>query len=118
MIAPILRANTSRLGHVYLFRKNEKNGVDRLPTTSYATTKQCWKFHSCTVFDLKVYSKCNEMLNPGEEPANDEKIRLRGKRGSNETVRIRRDDDGRPAQPSDNATQPTTMTPADEEIPV
>ncbi|MEZ4943823.1 MAG: LysM peptidoglycan-binding domain-containing protein [Saprospiraceae bacterium] len=55
--------------------------------------------------------KCNN-LQPGQEPAADEKIRLRGKRDSNEKIRLR-DATGTP-KPTTQPTGPVTMTPDDD----
>lgn len=57
--------------------------------------------------------KCNKMQS-GEEPANDEKVRLRGKLASGESVRLRSDADNDPV-PVSTATTPVSMTP-DEDI--
>ena len=59
--------------------------------------------------------ECNNM-EYGQEPAANEKIRLRGKRNSNETIRLRKEE-GAPNDPTpaDAATAPSSMTP-DENI--
>ncbi len=55
--------------------------------------------------------KCNNMQ-PGQEPAADEKIRLRGKRDSNEKIRLR--DATSTPKPTTQPTGPVTMTPDDD----
>ncbi|MCB0532099.1 MAG: LysM peptidoglycan-binding domain-containing protein [Lewinellaceae bacterium] len=55
--------------------------------------------------------KCNNMQ-PGQEPAADEKIRLRGKRSSNETVHLR--DAASTPKPTTQPSGPVTMTPDDD----
>ncbi len=55
--------------------------------------------------------ECNKM-EYGQEPAANEKVRLRGRRSSNESVRLRKTD-GQPNDPTpaDAANTPSTMTP-------